>query len=86
MLLEFNILLYFFLAHPNTKLFITHGGLLSTTETTYHGVLILAVPVFADQEMNAARATMDAALEILLNDSKQVLRKVILPSANDDPS
>ncbi|XP_030764408.1 UDP-glucuronosyltransferase 2C1-like [Sitophilus oryzae] len=44
------------LAHPNIKLFITHGGLLSTTETVYHGVPILAIPIFADQPMNAERA------------------------------
>ncbi|KAJ8954692.1 hypothetical protein NQ318_011385 [Aromia moschata] len=44
------------LAHPNTKLFITHGGLLSTIETVYHGVPVLALPVFGDQKMNAARA------------------------------
>ncbi|XP_050298924.1 UDP-glycosyltransferase UGT5-like [Anthonomus grandis grandis] len=44
------------LAHPNIKLFITHGGLLSTTETIYHGVPILAIPVFGDQIANAARA------------------------------
>ncbi|XP_018579879.1 UDP-glucuronosyltransferase 1-8 [Anoplophora glabripennis] len=44
------------LAHPNTKLFVTHGGLLSTIETIYHGVPILALPIFGDQKMNAARA------------------------------
>ncbi|XP_050298923.1 UDP-glycosyltransferase UGT5-like [Anthonomus grandis grandis] len=44
------------LAHPKMKLFITHGGLLSTTETIYHGVPILAIPVFGDQPTNAARA------------------------------
>ncbi|KAJ8918828.1 hypothetical protein NQ315_011114 [Exocentrus adspersus] len=47
------------LAHPNIKLFITHGGLLSTTETIYHGVPILAFPLLGDQKMNAARAEMN---------------------------
>ncbi|CAG9819910.1 unnamed protein product [Phaedon cochleariae] len=44
------------LAHPNVKLFITHGGILSTTETIYHRVPILALPVFGDQRLNAAKA------------------------------
>uniref|UniRef100_A0A6P7FYG7 UDP-glucuronosyltransferase n=1 Tax=Diabrotica virgifera virgifera TaxID=50390 RepID=A0A6P7FYG7_DIAVI len=44
------------LAHPNTKLFITHGGLLSTLETIYHGVPVLSLPVYGDQKMNAAKA------------------------------
>ncbi|KAJ8928781.1 hypothetical protein NQ314_018639 [Rhamnusium bicolor] len=47
------------LTHPNTKLFITHGGLLSTIETVYHGVPVLAIPIFGDQKMNAARAEMN---------------------------
>nr|QIK00375.1 UDP-glycosyltransferase [Xylotrechus quadripes] len=47
------------LAHPNTKLFITHGGLLSTTETIYHGVPVLTLPIFGDQKVNAARAQMN---------------------------
>ncbi|XP_018334032.1 2-hydroxyacylsphingosine 1-beta-galactosyltransferase [Agrilus planipennis] len=42
------------LAHPNLKLFITHGGLLSTIEAVYHGVPLLTLPVFAEQLMNAA--------------------------------
>ncbi|XP_061725429.1 UDP-glucosyltransferase 2-like [Cydia pomonella] len=44
------------LAHRNIKLFITHAGLLSIIEAVHHGVPILAVPVFGDQPMNAARA------------------------------
>ncbi|KAL1491899.1 hypothetical protein ABEB36_012421 [Hypothenemus hampei] len=45
------------LAHPNCKLFITHGGLLSTTETVYFGVPVLAFPMFGDQNSNAERIT-----------------------------
>lgn len=44
------------LAHPNVKLFITHGGLLSTMETTYYGKPIVGMPIFGDQEMNMLEA------------------------------
>lgn len=38
------------------KLFITHGGLLSTLETIYHGIPIVGIPIFGDQKMNMAKA------------------------------
>jgi glucuronosyltransferase len=47
---------FLYLAHPNVKVFITHGGRLSTQEAVYHGVPVLAVAVFFDQHMNARRA------------------------------
>ncbi|XP_028144498.1 UDP-glycosyltransferase UGT5-like [Diabrotica virgifera virgifera] len=40
------------LAHNNTQVFISHGGLLGTLEAIHYGVPILGVPVFWDQERN----------------------------------
>lgn len=47
------------LAHPNLKLFITHGGLGSTTEAMYHGVPIVGIPMFGDQEGNIKQIVKD---------------------------
>lgn len=44
------------LQHPNVKVFITHGGLLSITEAGYHGVSVISIPMFGDQFLNAFRA------------------------------
>ncbi|CAG7823108.1 unnamed protein product [Allacma fusca] len=43
------------LAHANTKLFITHGGLLSTQEAIYHGVPMVGMPLYFDQDLNINR-------------------------------
>lgn len=42
--------------HSNCKLFITHGGIHSTIEATYHGVPMLGVSVFGDQAHNVLLA------------------------------
>lgn len=41
------------LAHRNVRLFVSHCGLGSINEAKYHGVPILAVPLFGDQPANA---------------------------------
>lgn len=41
------------LAHPNTKLFITHAGKGGVAEAQYHGVPMVALPIFGDQQGNA---------------------------------
>lgn len=38
------------LAHPNIKLFITHGSLLSTQESIYFGKPVIGIPIFGDQK------------------------------------
>ncbi|XP_030373724.1 2-hydroxyacylsphingosine 1-beta-galactosyltransferase-like [Scaptodrosophila lebanonensis] len=44
------------LAHKKVLAFITHGGLLSTTESIYHGKPFVGIPIFGDQFLNMARA------------------------------
>ncbi|XP_044314851.1 UDP-glycosyltransferase UGT5-like [Drosophila rhopaloa] len=44
------------LAHENVIAFITHGGLLSTTESIYHRKPFVGIPIFGDQFLNMARA------------------------------
>lgn len=44
------------LAHPNVKLFISHGGLGSIMESKYYGVPVLGIPLFGDQAGNVKMA------------------------------
>ncbi|XP_054739701.1 UDP-glycosyltransferase UGT5-like [Anastrepha obliqua] len=42
------------LCHPNVKVFMSHSGLMGTSEAAYCGVPIVATPIYGDQFLNAA--------------------------------
>ena len=42
-----------FSGHPNVKLFISHGGLLSYTEAVHFGIPMIIIQIFGDQSHNA---------------------------------
>ncbi|XP_058464090.1 UDP-glycosyltransferase UGT5-like isoform X2 [Malaya genurostris] len=46
------------LAHPNVKVFITHGGLLGTQEGVYRAVPMLGIPIYCDQHLNMNQAVL----------------------------
>ncbi|XP_075147408.1 uncharacterized protein LOC142221536 [Haematobia irritans] len=68
------------LAHDNVKLFITHGGLLSTTESVYHGKPFIGIPIFGDQFLNMAKAEANG-YGIML-DYKNLTADAILQAVN----
>jgi len=45
------------LAHPNLRVFVTHGGLLSLQEALYHKTPLVGIPLGNDQKPNLLRAT-----------------------------
>ncbi|XP_017044389.1 UDP-glucosyltransferase 2 [Drosophila ficusphila] len=67
------------LSHPNTKLFITHAGKGGVTEAQYHGVPMVAFPIFGDQPINAASmAGLGHGLALdLLTTTEDSLRKAV---------
>uniref|UniRef100_A0A8D8CBA7 UDP-glucuronosyltransferase 2B33 n=2 Tax=Culex pipiens TaxID=7175 RepID=A0A8D8CBA7_CULPI len=68
------------LAHPRLKAFITHCGLLSTYEASYHGVPTIGIPIYVDQHRNAQRSTraeVGVTLD-LKNLSTEAIRRALL--------
>ncbi|XP_039956474.1 UDP-glycosyltransferase UGT5-like [Bactrocera tryoni] len=44
------------LAHPNLRVFISHGGLFGSQEAVYHAVPVLGMPFYCDQHLNLKKA------------------------------
>ena len=44
------------LAHPNLKVFVTHGGIGSLSEAIYHKAALVGIPFSNDQKPNLLRA------------------------------
>ncbi|XP_071448861.1 UDP-glucosyltransferase 2-like isoform X2 [Hetaerina americana] len=73
------------LGHPKILAFVSHAGLLSTTEALYHGKPVVAVPFFVDQHTNAKRMVeMKVAEHVdFLSITKETFTKKILNVIND---
>ena len=53
------------LGHPQTKVFVAHGGTNGVQEAIYHGVPVLGIPLFFDQFDNLLRLQERGAAKIL---------------------
>lgn len=74
------------LAHPNFKLFITHGGMCSCIESVYYGRPMLGIPALGDQHYNMAQATKKGyAAQLGMNTFTEAeLERTIKRLLNDD--
>ncbi|XP_047118122.1 UDP-glycosyltransferase UGT5-like [Schistocerca piceifrons] len=73
------------LNHPNLHILITHGGLMGIQEAVMAGVPVLAVPLFADQYLNAERvAASGSGICLHFEDlTTQTLRAALDALVND---
>ncbi|XP_023931889.1 UDP-glucuronosyltransferase 2C1 [Lingula anatina] len=55
------------LAHPKTKLFITHCGRNGAMEAGYYGIPVIGIPLFADQPSMASKLTGHAGMGVALD-------------------
>lgn len=65
------------LAHPNLRIFITHGGQLSTAEAIHFGVPVIGIPVLGDQYVNM-RSTVDKGFGIGVDLTENIASDLII--------
>ncbi|XP_045536656.1 UDP-glycosyltransferase UGT5 [Papilio machaon] len=73
-------------AHPNVKVFISHGGLIGTQEAVFNAIPIIGIPIYADQYNNLLLAEEKGFGKILQYDdiSEKYLESIILEVLNND--
>lgn len=54
------------LCHPNVRVFMTHAGLMGSSEAAYCGIPVVATPMYGDQFLNAA-AMVQRGMGVVLN-------------------
>lgn len=73
--------------HPKTKAFITHGGANGMYEAIYHGVPMVAIPLFADQPDNMIHMeSKGAAIITSINFMKTEDLRDAINAVINDPS
>lgn len=65
LIILYYVYLYSTLAHPNVKLFISHGGISGVYETVDAGVPVLGFPLYYDQPRNL-QSLVDAGMAIAM--------------------
>ncbi|XP_046836138.1 uncharacterized protein LOC124431841 [Vespa crabro] len=76
------------LKHKNTRAFITHGGLMGTTESIYCGVPMIGIPLFGDQKINIQNY-VDRKIAISLDSFQEITEEKLtnaLETILNDPS
>ncbi|KZC13028.1 UDP-glucuronosyltransferase 1-6 [Dufourea novaeangliae] len=74
------------LGHKNTRVFITHGGLMGVQEALYYGVPLIGIPIFSDQMRNInIFVEKNVAIAINLNNLTKNSMDAALNAILNDP-
>ncbi|KAJ8924523.1 hypothetical protein NQ315_007321 [Exocentrus adspersus] len=69
------------LAHPNVKVFITHGGLMSKIEAIHYATPMIGIPVFGDQKTNVIHSVQEGiAVQLSLSELSE---KALVSAINE---